>query len=99
MPNAPNYVQIIASTLAMAGVVASAAKYTGVWTVFMTRDRRAIKNGDLSDVEAAVDVVNAPEPQAVIALDTLPPEAAFRQPGIKEIASIIENEWRILQLS
>lgn len=71
MPNAPTIVQTIAGALAAAGVVASAAKYTGVWTTFMTRVRRAIETGDSRDIEAAVHVVNAAGPQAVVALDNL----------------------------
>lgn len=71
MPDAPTVVQTIAGALAAAGVVASAAKYTGVWALFLKRVRKAIETGASRDIEAAVHVVNAAGPQAAVALDNL----------------------------
>ncbi|KAI3392077.1 hypothetical protein diail_6183, partial [Diaporthe ilicicola] len=69
MPSAPTIVQTISAALAAAGVVAGAAKYTGVWAMFVARIKRAIETGSEQDIEAGATVANAAGPQAAVALD------------------------------
>jgi hypothetical protein len=71
MPDASTVVQTISAALAAAGVVAGAAKYTGIWGTFVARISRAIQTGSPQDIEAGAQVASTAGRPAVVALDNM----------------------------
>lgn len=71
MPSATTIVQTVSAALASAGVVAGAAKYTGVWALFVSQVSRAISTGQPADIEAAAGVARSAGPAAGVALNNL----------------------------